>query len=373
MAEHTYLHGVALKNYRGIGDETQYIGKFSQFNFFIGPNNAGKSTILYFIVNHLSSQVFTSKSSTRNHHSNIDQFDRNILTPHNPTVMGIGTPTNIILEKIIKDKGNSSAILWQSESIKKILQKISINGLLWVRKGSAGKQVALEMMEPYLENNELQDLLKQQEWRDVWTTVTSYRSGGTLAEWIDLTVEHIANTTPNDMPEAHFIPAIRQISSKGDAFDDLSGKGLIEEIARLQNPGPTEREKLKLFASINDFLKSVTSNDTASIEITHDREHVLVHIDNKTLPLQNLGTGIHEVIMIAAFCTMHRNQIICIEEPEIHLHPILQKRLISYLAEKTSNQYFIATHSASLIDFPSAAVFNVCNKSGSTKDRKSVV
>jgi len=282
-------------------------------------------------------------------------------------LMGIGTPIEIILNKIIDDNGNSSTILRQSESIKKILQEISRDSILWVKKGDSRSQVAFEIIDPPLDASKIANLLKVQEWKEVWSALTKYHSGGSPEEWIDTSIKQIANTTPDKIPDAHFIPAIRQISQKGDVFDDLSGKGLIEEIARLQNPGPTERAKLKLFESINSFLKSVTANDTASIEVTHDREHVLVHIDDKTLPLQNLGTGIHEVIMIAAFCTMHENQIICIEEPEIHLHPILQKRLISYLAEKTSNQYFIATHSASLIDFPSAAVFNVCNKSGSAK------
>jgi recombinational DNA repair ATPase RecF len=48
-----FLQALALRNYRGIGNDWVEMPKFKTFNFFIGPNNSGKSTVLNFISKHL--------------------------------------------------------------------------------------------------------------------------------------------------------------------------------------------------------------------------------------------------------------------------------------------------------------------------------
>jgi AAA15 family ATPase/GTPase len=49
-----FLDGLGLRNYRGIGPSGTRLGPFTDFNFFIGANNAGKSTVLSFLHRHLT-------------------------------------------------------------------------------------------------------------------------------------------------------------------------------------------------------------------------------------------------------------------------------------------------------------------------------
>lgn len=157
---------------------------------------------------------------------------------------------------------------------------------------------------------------------------------------------------------AHQVNAFRQITDDGKE-SGLSGRGLIGNLRALQSPDLNSYEVSKeKFSKINAFVKELLGEQDAFLEIPAEENDVYVSIRKKILPLHSLGTGIHELIILAASVTVYDNVVFCIEEPEIHFHPNLQKKFIKYIRDKTNNQYFITTHSNSCFDLEDVNIYH---------------
>jgi len=174
-----YLFGLGLKNYRGIGNSYVELPCFGRFNIFIGPNNAGKSSILNFI----NEQLPISGHAPPTAGKKLAELDRN--QSGGAVGLLIQIPKNELVKRvrssISNDDPNISDLL---ETVCSYLCQPS--GGMWIEYSEPFKS---DKSSAYNINMDgLASVIHRSQWNNIWSVLTSMRGGG-LTNTLDSRVD----------------------------------------------------------------------------------------------------------------------------------------------------------------------------------------
>lgn len=144
---------------------------------------------------------------------------------------------------------------------------------------------------------------------------------------------------------------IRHLRST-DSSKVLSANGgnLVSVLQRLKNHHTLAYEEIeKLLEQINPFFKEISFDHLRGQSLLTLREKKL----DKTIPSTSISDGtLRYLLLLAILYNPERGRIICIDEPEIGLHPDMLNTIAAGMkhAVKQGTQLFVATHSPLLIN-----------------------
>lgn len=318
------MQGFGIKNFRSFNSDGVFLDNLKKINIIIGKNNCGKSNVLRFLQT-LHLNIYR-----------LENFPNDLTNQHRRN-----GKTTIISLKI---KGENfphkkEAIRFNS----KFDYTSFFDDYHTIDYDLISKNFELPQIIQDLESSQLYPLQSNYTQADKATLLKEIKQG-----W----KRTIESYIPNTFKDLIYIPHLRVIKEGhdfGDSNSSINGSNIISKMFEMQNPKIGEEKSREKFNLIQSFVRDLINKPDLIIEIPHTKEEIVLTIDQNRLPLDSFGTGIHQLVMLCSTLVIHENSIVCIEEPEIHLHPELQRKFLSFLG-KTKNTYFITTHSNVFLD-----------------------
>ena len=332
-----------LENFRGIAKNEVELGKIT---VLVGPNNCGKSSIIYGLL--------VLKNVVLNSNQSLDSFLNLVflnLGGFSQTVYLKDESSNILLGIDVSEDGISSHY---SASLGKKGSKLNLN-----TSKPFPVSLDLEVTFPYPANNTTGCEVKGDfgvakiTWNGITPTINIVKSESTDEKDIQKIIKDISsslNAPLEELRTVDFIPLRRGFIKPNYSSVPMQQQLLTdEELATLL---ATDRD---LEGNVAFYLEKIVDRAFSVRATIGTANFNLQSRDRSTgfvCDLVNEGFGTNQLVTILTKSLRKEMRTICIEEPEIHLHPELMDKLVNVFIEivkEEDKNFIISTHSEHIV------------------------
>lgn len=314
-----FINEIELRNFKKISGVKL---KLSNITCLVGRNNSGKSSILQSL--HFFLSLFKSNKIKFNQYEswvdindlmyvpsgNLESINRYYFNANSNLRSAYESSLRIGYE--MGDKLDISVSTNSSDS------KIPVNSLSVVMDDPASDIVAM-----YLESDQVSTVL----------------------------VPGISGIS--DLEEMKVTPLVDELAAKGD-----SNSVLRNILYRASQMGDLWLDLLDKVSEIygKKYAIEVSPKKTnngyyieANVKLSGDENNSF----SENIPLSSVGTGFLQVLQILSYINVYKPRLLLLDEPDSHLHPDVQKKLIEVITELSVERKFqiiIATHSTHVLN-----------------------
>lgn len=352
------------------GEKAGFLEPVSKINIFVGSNNSGKSRFMRKLSLQESYAVKIQDINLDEINSKILNFVQAIESEfQRMSIAEVNDLSSGELERIKLDLPDSLSTFFENyETIKPLMEN-------WANHSGVYKA--------WTKINQAINLYGE----DRNNLTTLIKSG---ASEISQLISRIPNYSKSDSPDAVYIPTMRGLRpldnnhrdfyaerTKQDYFphqldstfsaeernhpEIFTGLSLYQRLTDLLLGNNSER---KLITDYQEFICHKLFEGKPVALIPNQKEKVvIVKIGNeKEQPIHHLGDGIQSAIILSFLpFVMQKQTFFFIEEPEMYLHPGLQRKILNFYDSLQQHTFFLTTHSNHFlditIDIPDVSIF----------------